>query len=89
MVLVELLDDEPPPECEGEVEVEVFVVPEFVGVDELDVLVVGAVVVVVVVVTPTVGVVVVDGAHCSLSEATGPVIGRPMAEIGVPGATLT
>jgi hypothetical protein len=47
------------------------------------------VVVVVVVVTPTVGVVAVDGAHCSLSEATGPGIGRPMAEIGVPGATLT
>ena len=70
------------------------VVPERVGVEELvgvDELVAGAVVVVVVVVvvTPAEGVVDVDGAHCSLSEATGPVIGRPMAEIGVPGATLT
>ena len=43
----------------------------------------------VVVVTETAGVVEVAGAHCSLSEATGPVIGRPMAEIGVPGGTLT
>jgi hypothetical protein len=51
-------------------------------------LVVG-VVVVVVVVTDTAGVVEVAGAHCSLSEATGPVIGSPIAEIGVPGATLT
>ena len=70
------------------------VVPERVGVEELvgvDELVAGAVVVVVVVVvvTPAEGVVEVDGAHCSLSDATGPVMGRPMAEIGVPGATLT
>jgi hypothetical protein len=89
-VVVVVLDDEPEP-CEGEVEVEVEVVPgcvavdELVGVLELDV----GVVVVVVVVTDTAGVVEVAGAHCSLSEATGPVIGRPIAEIGVPGATLT
>ena len=61
------------------------VVVELVGVVELLV----GVVVVVVVVADTAGAVEVDGAHCSLSEATGPVIGRPMAEIGVPGATLT
>jgi hypothetical protein len=71
--------------------VEVEVVPgwvdvvELVGVEEL----VGGAVVVVVVVTDTAGAVEVAGAHCSLSEATGPVIGRPIAEIGVPGATLT
>jgi hypothetical protein len=61
-------------------------VVDLVGVVELAV---GVVVVLVVVVTDTAGVVEVAGAHCSLSEATGPVIGRPMAEIGVPGATLT
>jgi hypothetical protein len=77
--------------CEGEVEVEVEVeeldgVDELVGVLEL---LAGAVVVDVVVVTATAGVLVVVGAHCSLSEATGPVIGRPIAEIGVPGGTLT
>jgi hypothetical protein len=94
VVLVELLDDDPPPECEGEVEVEVEVVPEpdevveLVGVD--DELLVGVlVVVVVVVVAPTAGVVEVDGAHSSCSEATTPVIGRPRAEMGVPGAALT
>ena len=63
------------------------VVDELVGVEEL---VVGvAVVVVVLVVTATAGVVVLVGVHCSLSEATGPVIGSPIAEMGVPGATLT
>jgi hypothetical protein len=95
-LLVVVLDDEPDPWwCGGEVEVEVEVdlvgvldeVDELVGVLEL---VVGvAVLVVVVVVTETAGVVEVAGAHCSLSEATGPVIGRPIAEMGVPGATLT
>lgn len=92
--LVVVLEDEPGPLCEGEVEVEVDVVGrepvevvELVGVDEL---VVGVVVVVVVlVVTATAGVVELVGVHCSLSEATGPVMGRPIAEIGVPGATLT
>ena len=88
---VVVVDDEPPPWCEGEVEVEGEVVLwvgdvlELVGVLELA----GGAVVVVVVVTDTAGVVEVAGAHCSLSEATGPVIGRPIAEIGVPGATLT
>ncbi len=61
------------------------VVVELVGVVELLV----GLVVVVVVVTDTAGAVEVDGAHCSLSEATGPGIGRPIAEMGVPGATLT
>jgi hypothetical protein len=83
------LGDDPEPLCEGEVEVEV-VGEEDELVEELE-LVVGVVVVVVVVlvVTETAGAVVVEGAHCSLSEATGPVMGRPIAEIGVPGATLT
>ncbi|HEX3978291.1 MAG TPA: hypothetical protein VHW96_18620 [Solirubrobacteraceae bacterium] len=92
-VLVVVLDDEPDPLCEGEVEVEGEVaepvrdgVEELVGVLEV---VGGAVVVVVVVVTDTAGVVAVVGAHCSLSEATGPVIGRPIAEMGVPGGTFT
>jgi hypothetical protein len=90
LVVVVVLGDEPL--CEGEVEVEVELggrdeVDECVGVLEL----VGAdvVVVVVLVVTDTAGVVEVAGAHCSLSEATGPVIGSPIAEMGVPGATLT
>jgi hypothetical protein len=93
--VVVVLEDEPEPLCEGEVEVEVEGVDlDLVGVEELVgvvELVVGAVVVdVVVVVTDTAGVVaLVVGAHCSLSEATGPVIGRPIAEIGVPGGTLT
>jgi hypothetical protein len=92
-VVVLLLEDDPGPVCEGEVEVEVDVVwPDPDEVDELVVveLVAAAVVVVlVVVVTETAGVVELVGVHCSLSEATGPVIGRPMAEMGVPGATLT
>ena len=92
--LVVLLEDEPDGLCEGEVEVEVDVVgPEPDEVDELVgvlELVAGAmVVVVVVVVVDTAGVVEVVGAHCSLSEATGPVMGRPIAEMGVPGATFT
>lgn len=95
VLVVVLEDDEPDPLglCEGEVEVEVVwpepdpdEVEDVVGVLEL---VAGAVVVVVLVVTATGGVVVVVGVHCSLSDATGPVIGRPMAEMGVPGATLT
>jgi hypothetical protein len=91
LVVVVVVEGEPEPLCEGEVEVEVEVeeldgVDELVGVLEL---LAGAVVVDVVVVTATAGVLVVVGAHCSLSEATGPVIGRPIAEIGVPGGTLT
>jgi hypothetical protein len=90
--LVVVPEEDPAGLCEGEVEVEVDVVPglevveDLVGVEEL---VVGVVVVVVLVVTATAGVVVLVGVHCSLSEATGPVIGRPIAEMGVPGATLT
>jgi hypothetical protein len=91
--VVVVLDDEDEPEdaFEGEVEVEVEVEPVEVGVveDVEDVGVADVVVVVVLVVTPADGVVEVDGAHCSLSEATGPGIGRPIAEMGVPGATLT
>ena len=92
-VVVLLLEDDPDPLCEGEVELEVDVVcPDPEEVEELVVveLVAGAeVVVLVVVVTETAGVVELVGVHCSLSEATGPVIGRPMAEMGVPGGTLT
>jgi hypothetical protein len=92
LVVVVLDDDEDEPEgFGGEVEVEVEVEPAEVGVVE-DVEDVGGaevVVVVVLVVTPADGVVEVDGAHDSLSEATGPGIGRPIAEMGVPGATLT
>lgn len=93
--LVVVLDDEPEPDglCEGEVEVEVVpgcdVVEELVEVEELVLVVAGVVVVVVLVVTDTAGVVAVDGVHCSLSEATGPGMGRPIAEMGVPGGTLT
>lgn len=91
--LVVVLEDELEPLCEGEVEVEVDVVdPEPVEVVELvgvELLVGLVVVVVVLVVTETAGVVELVGVHCSLSEATGPVIGRPIAEMGVPGATLT
>ncbi len=91
LVVVLLLDVELGALCEGEAEVEVELDPgrdevdEVVGVLEL----VDEGAVVVVVVTDTAGVVEVAGAHCSLSEATGPVIGRPIAEIGVPGATFT
>jgi hypothetical protein len=77
--------------CEGEAEVEVELEPgeldelvDVVGLELVDV-----VVVVVLVVTLTDGVVEVDGAHCSLSETTTPLIGSPIAEIGVPGGTLT
>jgi hypothetical protein len=91
--VVVVLDDEEldPGFFEGEVEVEVEVELDEVGVvDELEELgVVDVVVVVVVVVTPADGVVVVDGVHCSFSDRTGPLRGRPIAEIGVPGATLT
>ncbi|MGZ4170394.1 MAG: hypothetical protein ACXVR1_00315 [Solirubrobacteraceae bacterium] len=89
-VVLDEEDDDPEPLCEGEVEVEVEF--EFVGeLEEVDE--VGAaeevVVVVVLVVTPTDGVVVVEGAHCSFWETITPCTGSPMAEIGVPGATLT
>jgi hypothetical protein len=77
--------------CEGEVEVEVEVEPGELDelVDEVGLEVVDVVVVVVLVVTLTEGAVEVDGAHCSLSETTTPLIGSPIAEIGVPGGTLT
>jgi hypothetical protein len=91
--VVVVLDDEDElgDPFEGEVEVEVEVEPVDVGVvdDVEDVGGAEVVVVVVLVVTPADGVVEVDGAHDSLSEATGPGIGRPIAEMGVPGATLT
>ena len=91
-VFVVLVDEEelPDPLCEGEVEVEVE--PEWVGeLDEVEEVGDAAVVVVVVVlvVTATDGVVAVDGAHCSFSETITPCTGSPIAEIGVPGATLT
>jgi hypothetical protein len=105
VLVVVLLEDlpEPLPLCVGEAEVEVEVEVEVElelddvdEVDEVDDCVVVAelvgedvVVVVVLVLTDTAGVVALDGAHCSLSEATGPVMGRPIAEMGVPGATLT
>jgi hypothetical protein len=92
-VLVVLVDEEeegPEPLCEGEVEVEVDV--ECVGaleeVEELGAAEV-VVVVVVLVVTPADGVLVVEGSHCSFSETITPCTGSPMAEMGVPGATLT
>ncbi|MFZ1992765.1 MAG: hypothetical protein WAU75_01545 [Solirubrobacteraceae bacterium] len=76
-------------ELEAELELELDDVDEGVAVVEL----VGEDVVVVVVVllvdTETAGVGALDGAHCLLSDWTGPVIGSPIAEMGVPGGTLT
>jgi hypothetical protein len=81
-LVVELLLLEEDDEDEVELEVEVWdeVLEELEELEELELG--GGVVVVLVVV-------VVSGVQLSLSDATGPGIGRFIAEIGVPGATLT
>jgi hypothetical protein len=73
----------------GEVEVEVEPVEAGAVEDVEDVGAAEVVVVVVVVVAPTVGVVVVDGAHFLCLETITPLVGSLIAEMGVPGATLT
>jgi hypothetical protein len=82
--VVELRLDEVVVELEPEVEVELEVEEDE---DELPVLVLPELLVLVDVVVVVVE--LWDGTHDSLSDTTVPVIGRPIAEIGVPGGTLT